>query len=334
VPRLVAAPDKFRGTATATDVTAAICAAARAHGWSCAPCPMSDGGEGFVAVMGGDRRTTTVHGPLGAPVEAVWALRDDGAAILESASAAGRALLPRPRGEDPVVASTYGVGELVGAAIDAGAATVIVGCGGTASTDGGRGLVEALEDLGVAVAAPLLAACDVDAFFLDAARGFGPQKGATARQVVRLESRLHDVARHYLEVYDIDVTTVRGAGAGGGLAGGLVALGAAVVSGAELVADAIGLTSQLAVADAVVTGEGRLDVGTLAGKVVTAVLGAAGSLPALVVTGHAEPAAVGALHAGAAGPVAVVELDGASQRAHGTTSAVEAVVSTWLERLG
>jgi glycerate 2-kinase len=338
VPRLVAAPDKFRGTATATDVTAAICAAARAHRWSCAPCPMSDGGEGFVAAMGGERRTTTVRGPLGAPVDAVWALRDDGAAILESASAAGRALLPHPRGEETVAASTYGVGELVGAALAAGATSVIVGCGGTAATDGGRGLVEALEDLGAALgaalAAPLVAASDVDALFLDAARSFGPQKGATPRQVVRLESRLRDVARHYLDHYGIDVTTVRGAGAAGGLAGGLVALGATVVSGAQLVADAVGLTSRLAEADAVVTGEGRLDAGTLEGKVVTAVLTAAGSLPTLVVTGRAEPAAVGALHARATGPVDVVELDGADQRAHGTTTAIETVVRRWLDARG
>jgi glycerate 2-kinase len=334
VPHLVAAPDKFRGTATAIDVTAAICSAARAHHWTCAPCPMSDGGEGFVVAMGGDRRTTTVRGPLGAPVEAVWAFRDDGAAILESASAAGRALLPRPRGEDPVMASTYGVGELVGAALAAGATSVVVGCGGTATTDGGRGLVDALEDLGVAVSAPLVAACDVDVRFLDAAQGFGPQKGATPSQVVRLESRLHDVAAHLLDHYGVDVTTVRGAGAAGGLAGGLVALGATVVSGAQLVADAVGLASRLAEADAVVTGEGRLDAGTLEGKVVTAVLDAAGELPTLVVTGRADPQAVNALSDGATRRPDVVELDAALQRAHGTTTAVEAVVGHWLAARG
>jgi glycerate 2-kinase len=294
---------------------------------------MSDGGEGFVEAMGGERRTTTVRGPLGAPVQAQWSLRDDGSAIVESAAAAGRALIPRPRGEDPISASTYGVGELVAAAIDAGATTVIVGCGGSATTDGGRGLVDALEALGIAGGPPLVAACDVEARFLDAARGFGPQKGASPRQVVRLESRLHDVARHYLDRFGVDVTVVPGAGAAGGLAGGLVALGATVVSGARLVADAVGLAARLADADAVVTGEGRLDAGTLEGKVVTAVLAVARGLPTLVVAGRAETAAVTALRArdaGAAG-VDVVELDNATQRAHGTASAIESAVGRWLD---
>jgi glycerate 2-kinase len=334
VPHLVAAPDKFRGTATAVEAAEAICAAARAHGWSGAPCPMSDGGEGFVVAMGGERRTTSVRGPLGEPVAAVWSVRDDGSAVLESAGAVGRTLLPRPRGEDPVEASTYGVGELVAAAIAAGATSVVVGCGGTATTDGGRGLVDALEELGVAVSVPLFAACDVDALFSEAARGFGPQKGATPRQVVRLESRLNDVARHYLDRYGVDVTVVRGAGAAGGLAGGLVALGASVVSGAQLVADTVGLAARLVDADAVVTGEGRLDAGTLGGKVVAAVLGAAGALPALVVTGRAERAAARALRASASGPVDVVELGAAEQRERGTAAAIEAAVGRWLEPSG
>lgn len=333
MPRLVAAPDKFRGTATALAAAEAICAAALAHGWSGVPCPMSDGGEGFVVAMGGERRATTVRGPLGASVAAVWALRDDGSAVLESASAAGRALLPHPRGEEPVEASTYGVGELLAAAVAEGATSVVVGCGGTSSTDGGRGLIDALDALGVTISVPLVAACDVDARFLDAASGYAPQKGATPAQVARLEARLHDVAGRYLDRFGVDVTVVDGAGAAGGLAGGLVALGATVVSGARLVADAVGLEARLDGADAVVTGEGRLDGGTLEGKVVTAVLVAAGALPALVVTGRAERSAVSALRARAVGPLEVVELDAAAQRAKGTAAAIEAATGRWLGSL-
>ncbi len=329
MPHLVAAPDKFRATATASAAADAICAAAVACGWSCTALPMSDGGEGFVEAIGTARRSTPVRGPLGEPVDAAWSLRDDGTAVIESAAAIGRALLPSPHGEDPVVASTFGVGELLVAALAAGATSIVVGCGGSSSTDGGRGCVEALVTSGASVTVPLVAACDVDSVFLDAATIFGPQKGATPEQVTRLTARLRADAEHYLERYGVDVTVVAGAGAAGGLAGGLVALGATVASGARLVAEAVGLAGALGAADAVVTGEGRVDVGTLTGKVVVQVLGTA-SLPSLVVTGHAEPAAAAALQSLARGPVDLVALDDAVQRQKGTAAAITAAVVGWL----
>jgi glycerate kinase len=330
VPHLVAAPDKFRATATARAAAAAMCGAAASSGWTADPCPMSDGGEGFVDVLGGAVRTTTVRGPLGHPVAARWALRDDGTAILESAAAVGRALLSAPKGEDPVTASTEGVGELLAAALAEGATSIVVGCGGTASTDGGRGCVEVLEGRGLRLEVPLVVACDVDAGFLDAARRFGPQKGATPEQVARLGARLDDLAARYHERYGVDVTAVRGAGAAGGLAGGLVALGGTVVSGARLVADELHLARRLAAADAVVTGEGRLDEGTLSGKVVAVVLDAAGATPALVVAGRVDRGAARALRAGAPVAFDVVELDDAVQRRDGTPAAIAGAVAGWL----
>jgi glycerate 2-kinase len=330
VPHLVAAPDKFRATATARAAADAIRTGAAACGWGCTSLPMSDGGEGFVEAIGTDPQSTSVRGPLSEPVVATWSLRRDGTAVIESAAAVGRALLLVPHDEEPVDASTYGVGELVVAALASGATSIVVGCGGSSTSDGGRGCVEAIEAAGATITVPLVAACDVDSAFLDAARIFGPQKGATPEQVERLTTRLRRDAEHYLDRYGVDVTVVAGAGAAGGLAGGLVALGATVDSGARLVAEVAGLADALAVADAVVTGEGQVDGGTLAGKVVTQVLGAT-TLPSLVVTGRAEPEAAAALRTRKG--VAVVELDDALQRAQGTPAAITAAVTAWLTEL-
>ena len=184
------------------------------------------------------------------------------------------------------------------------------------------------------VAVPLSVACDVDTDFLDAARQFGPQKGATPDQVARLEARLGALAARYAERYGVDVTAVPGAGAAGGLAGGLVALGGTVVSGARLVADTVGLGARLAAADAVVTGEGRLDDGTLSGKVVAVVLHDAGTAPTLVVAGQVEPGVAASLRARAPGTLEVAELDAATQRRGGTAAAIEAAVAAWLDARG
>jgi glycerate 2-kinase len=334
VPHLVAAPDKFRGTATAPEAAAAICAAAERAGWTSDACPMSDGGEGFVDALGGTLRTTTVPGPLGEPTEARWSLREDGTAVIESASAIGRALLEHPSGEDPIIASSEGVGELVVAALGAGASSIVVGCGGTASTDGGRGCVDRLAALGVDLRVPLVVACDVEIGFVDAARRFGPQKGATPSQVEQLTARLAELAERYLERFGVDVTCVGGAGAGGGLAGGLIALGATAVSGARLVTEDLGLAARARSADAVVTGEGRLDEGTLEGKAVIAVLEATRGTPALVVVGRAEPRASAALRDRTTGRLDVVELDSERQARDGTHRAITDAVSAWLETWG
>lgn len=299
MPHLVAAPDKFRGTATARDVARAVDRAASAAGWSCALLPMADGGEGTLDALGGSRRLTRVRGPLGSEVEAEWRLvRHDGrlTAVIEMARASGLELVGGAEGNDPVVASTVGTGQLIVAAVAAGARRVVVGCGGSATTDGGLGAVEALGALAASghrarlAGVEVVVACDVATRFVEAARVFAPQKGATPAQVALLERRLSQLAQRYADERGIDVGELSGSGAAGGLAGGLASLGATLVPGFELVAEATGLAHSLSGAQLVVTGEGHLDAQSLEGKVVGGVTGlaAAAGVPALVVVGDGD----------------------------------------------
>jgi glycerate 2-kinase len=303
VPHLVAAPDKFRGTASAGEVAAAVAGAARAAGWTADEVPMSDGGEGLLLALGGTPHTTRVEGPLGAPVDAEWRMLDptrDGepvTAVIEMSRSAGRALLPRPRHDDPVRADTAGVGQLLLAARDAGARRIVIGCGGSATTDGGLGAFEAVGSASAMRGIELVVACDVTTRFGDAANVFGPQKGATPAQVAELSRRLVEVAARYRHETGIDVTGVAGGGAAGGLAGGLVALGARIAPGFDFVAGLVGLGERLQRADLAVTGEGHLDPPSFHGKVPGGVLelarararGAGGHvLPVLCIAGGAN----------------------------------------------
>src|SRR5580704_14286509 len=149
MPHLVAAPDKFRGTAEAADVAAAMAHAAESVGWTADCAPMSDGGEGLLDAIGGEPRSTVVPGPLGAPTTAEWRMVEaaDGSgpqAVIEMSRASGRALLPHPKGDDPLRADTAGVGQLILAARDAGVRRIVIGCGGSATTDGGWGAFAAV----------------------------------------------------------------------------------------------------------------------------------------------------------------------------------------------
>ena len=287
MPRLLAAPDKFRGTATAAEIAGAIGAAGRDVGWDVELVPMADGGEGLLDVLGGAVRRTTVTGPLGAPVEAEWRLQGT-TAVLEMARASGLSLAGGGEGNDPMRASTAGTGELIAAAVGAGARRVIVGVGGSASTDGGLAALSALGSAARLKGVELVVACDVDTTFVDAAERFAPQKGATPAQVALLRRRLERLAEVYLQDHGVDVRNLPGSGAAGGLAGGLAALGADLVSGFELVADAVGLADRIAAADLVVTGEGFVDAESFAGKVVGGVVELAGeaAVPVLVVAGE------------------------------------------------
>jgi glycerate 2-kinase len=303
VPHLVAAPDKFRGTASATEVAAAVAGTARAAGWTADEAPMSDGGEGLLDALGGTRHTTIVTGPLGARVEAEWRMPQEApgderrTAVVEMSRAAGRALVPRPRQDDPVRATTTGVGQLLLAARDAGAGRIVIGCGGSATTDGGLGAFEAVGSPAALQGVELVVASDVTTRFTDAAAVFGPQKGATPAQVEVLTRRLDDVAARYRRETGVDVTNVPGAGAAGGLAGGLVALGARIEPGFDLVAALVGLAGRLERADLVVTGEGHLDPPSFHGKVPGGVLALARAraadapdrpLPVLCIAGGAD----------------------------------------------
>jgi glycerate kinase len=264
---ILVAPDGFKGTLSATRVAAAVASGVRAGGREAVELPAADGGEGtldaLVAARGGERRRAVVSDPLGRPVEAEYALIDGGAtAIVETASASGLELVP-PADRDPLAASTGGTGELIAVAVAAGAESVVLGVGGSATTDGGAGAVAALAEAGVRP--QLTVACDVRTPFEDAARVFGPQKGADPLTVRRLERRLRRLA----EGAPRDPRGVPMTGAAGGLSGGLWAhLGARLVPGASYVLDALGFDAAMRAARFVVTGEGRLDEQTLAGKLV------------------------------------------------------------------
>ncbi|MDK3255036.1 glycerate kinase [Blastococcus capsensis] len=291
---VLAAPDKFRGSASAPEVAAAIAAAAEGAGWTCVQLPLADGGEGTLDAFGGANRTTRVTGPLGTPVDAPWRMGDDGVAVVESARASGLDLAGGADGNDPVRATSRGTGELVAAALAEGARRVIVSLGGSATTDGGFDTVEVLEAHGPFDGRDgrpeVLVACDVRTTFSDAAIVFGPQKGASPQQVVELTGRLDRLASLYRQRYGIDLAEVPGSGAAGGLGGAFAALGARLVPGFGLIAEHTTLSDAVRSADAVVTGEGKLDAESFNGKVVGGVLELARvhGVPSLVVAGAVE----------------------------------------------
>ncbi|MHB8262336.1 MAG: glycerate kinase family protein [Acidimicrobiales bacterium] len=403
--RIIAAPDSFKETSSAIQVTHAICEAASRLGMECDPIPMSDGGEGFAETyvnalalehamawardpagqlhhggLPGDRLPTssrlpskkplakhreempamfsrhahpdctpgwngtaitteatreagmisrhavTVTGPTGEPVEASYYVVNPGdapsLAVMDCASASGLALAGGARHNDPVTATSRGTGELIAAAIDANIKRILIGLGGSACTDGGSGAVDAITQLcdtssssaGTPASSPAggpagnlagtvgkstagildgvdLAACyDVSTAFLDAATVFAPQKGATLEQVDLLSRRLEDLAHRYKTAYGVDVAGLPGSGAAGGLGGGLAALGARLVPGFDVIANAARLQTRLAGASLVITGEGRLDATSFKGKVVGRIIRAAQEqgVPVAVIAGSVD----------------------------------------------
>jgi len=289
---ILCCPDKFRGSLTASDAAEAFATGVERAGRTARRLPLADGGEGTLDVLCPDpaqRRSARVTGPLGDPVDAEWGMRGD-TAVVEMARASGLALVAGRN--DPLRATTRGTGELIRAAIEADAPRILVAVGGSATTDGGLGALEVLGfDLrGVDV----VVACDVTTTFVDAARVFGPQKEADADAVCELERRLAELAARYDSERGVDVRALPGSGAAGGLAGGLASLGARLVPGAALVAEIAGLRDALRAASLVLTGEGRFDATSLAGKVVGNVLreARAAGVPAAVVVGSAEPGRV------------------------------------------
>lgn len=269
--RVLAAVDKFRGTATAAEVARAVGHACWELGHDCDEAPVADGGEGTLDVLGGPNRSSIVTGPLGDPVDAPWRFHR-GTAVIEMARASGLALVGGVAGNDAVAASTTGTGELIDRALDLGAERIIVCLGGSATTDGGLGAVRAIHAPARLRAVELVVACDVRTRFTDAAIVFAPQKGAGPAQVRMLTNRLERLVQMYRETYGVDVSELPGAGAAGGLAGGLAALGAELVPGFDLVAEEVGLFERVAAADLVITGEGHIDAQSFEGKVVGGVL--------------------------------------------------------------
>ncbi|WP_419842275.1 glycerate kinase [Candidatus Poriferisodalis sp.] len=288
--RVVACPDKFRGTASAAQAAASIAAGVRRRAAADAEViclPAADGGEGTLDALGGPNRTSTVTGPLRDRVAAGWRLDGD-EAIVEMARASGLALAGGADGNDPLTATTAGTGELIAEAAARGARQIVVAVGGSASTDGGLGALDAMAPLSRLAGVSVVVACDVRTAFCDAARIFGPQKGASPAQVELLTRRLVRLVDLYRERYGVDVSELPAAGAAGGLAGGLAAgLRAELAAGFEVVATRIGLREAIEGADLVVTGEGRLDAGSFDGKVVGGVLALAAKagVPAAVIVG-------------------------------------------------
>ena len=266
MPTALIAPDSFKGTLTASEVTEALAAGAEDGGWDVDPCPLADGGEGTAAVLlsarGGTRIPETATDPLGRSIEASWALLADGqTAVVEVAEVSGIALLSREE-RDPLEASSFGTGELIAAAASR-AATVLVALGGSATVDGGRGAIEAVEAMGGIGSARLVCLCDVRTRWESASATFATQKGAGPAEVDELARRLEAYAGELPR----DPRGLPGAGAAGGLGGGLwAAFGAELCSGAAYVCDAIGIDGRIAAAELVIGGEGRLDGTTLEGK--------------------------------------------------------------------
>lgn len=301
--KIVIAPDSFKESLDALQVAEAI-----ARGWQavfpaaeCVLRPMADGGEGTVdavlAAVGGERRTCQVAGPLGAPVQAHWGWLDDGTAVIEMAAASGLHHVP-PGQRDILRACSAGTGELIRQALDAGARRIILGLGGSATNDGGTGMLralgvrflgsqgKALEPGGAALArlarldlsgldprlrqVEVQVAADVDNPLCGprgASAVFGPQKGASPQQVEQLDKALAHYARLMAEALGENHAEVPGAGAAGGLGFAARALlGARFRPGVELVAELSGLAEAVRDADLVITGEGRLDAQTLHGK--------------------------------------------------------------------
>jgi glycerate kinase len=311
--KIVVAPDSFKECLSALQVAEAIARGLRRAdpGAELLLVPMADGGEGTVDAVveatGGRRLRRTVTGPLGDPVEATFGVTGDGeTAVIEMAQASGLPLVA-PGRRNPLGTTTYGTGELIGEALAEGVRTVIIGIGGSATVDGGAGMAQALGvrltdrsgrelgwgggDLGRlahvdgggleegVLGVRFRVACDVTNPLLGergAARVYGPQKGATPEMVVRLERNLTRFARIVARDLGVEVAEVPGGGAAGGLGAGLKAfLGAELVPGAEVVAEAVGLAEKMAGADLVITGEGKLDGQSAFGKTPVGVAGLA-----------------------------------------------------------
>jgi glycerate kinase len=326
--RVVAAPQELKGSLTAREAAEAIAAGVRAADTRAEVdvIPLSDGGPGFVDALlratGGEQQQVSARDPLGRPITAAFGLLPDGTAVVEMAAAAGLLRL-RPEELDPRRASTEGVGDLIRAALDAGARRLLVGIGGSATNDGGSGMARALgvrfldadgHDLPPGGAA-LSRLARLDASGLDprlravetvaatdvrnplcgpegASAVFGPQKGADTAAVAELDAALRTYAAVIERDLGVVVADEQGAGASGGLGAGLRAfLGAALRPGFPLVAEAVHLEERIARAQLVITGEGRLDGQTGYGKTVAGVSALAGAhgVPAVALCGGLTP---------------------------------------------
>ena len=294
--KIVVAPDSFKGCLRAAEVARAVASGLRAccPGAEVVEVPLADGGEGTLAVLtsalGGTVCGTMVQDPLGRPVEARFGTCAD-TAIIEVAEACGLQRLA-PEERNPLRASSYGVGELLLAARRQGARHFLIGLGGTATSDGGAGMLQVPGLREALRGCTLELLCDVDNPFVGprgAARVFAPQKGASPADVDVLENRLEALAERFLAETGVDVRALPGAGAAGGLGGAFLAyFGASRVSGIDKVLELLRFDELVRDADFIVTGEGKSDRQTLGGKVPLGVLRHAQGKPVFLLSGRIE----------------------------------------------
>lgn len=291
--RVLIAPDSFAGSLSAREVAAAI-----ARGWSkgaphdqITTLPLSDGGPGFVDVFNGQTHAVTVSGPMGEEVLANFVIADQ-TAYIESAQACGRHLLAELTSHTIRTATTRGVGALIQAALSTGVRRIVIGLGGSATNDGGKGLIDAFGSVDAAISAlrdiELVVATDVDNPLLGpqgASAVYGPQKGATPSDVEFLEEQLSMWVR---DLGAQQIAQRAGAGAAGGLGFALMVIGGTRKSGIEVVAQATNLADAIAHSDLVITGEGSFDWQSLRGKVVSGVahLASRVGIPVIVLAGQ------------------------------------------------
>ncbi len=371
--RVLVAPQEFKGSLASVEAADCIAEGVRRAlpDAEIDPAPLADGGPGTVdaLVRAADGRFSTarVEGPLGAPVDARWGRIGDGrAAVIEMAAAAGLSLL-REGELDPRRASTFGVGQLIWHALEAGVERILIGVGGSATNDGGAGMAAALgarllDDAGAPLApggAPLARLSRIDAAGLDpriaaariqvlcdvrnpllgpdgASAVYGPQKGADPACIAELDAALANYAGVVERDLGVRIAGLAGGGAAGGLAAGLAAVcGAELVGGFDAVAAAIDLAERIAQADLVITGEGRLDFQSAWGKATAGVAALAGQsgTPCLAVVGSrsGEPAADFAAVAEAA-PAGMPIAEAMSRSAELVPAAAERAIADWLNR--
>lgn len=296
--KIVVAIDSMKGCLSSLEASEAFAAgfAAASPEADITVIPVADGGEGTAAAIAYarqnlERRICIVTGPMGKPVEACWWMDyRSRTAFMDMASASGLTLVPENE-RNPLITTSAGTGELILDAIKAGASEIVVGMGGSATVDGGKGACEALADADTCRVTIRLA-CDVTAPFTGengAAHVFGPQKGASPEDVEILERRLENIRREIIEKYGLDLNEVPGSGAAGGCAGALMTFaGAKIENGAALVLDAAGFDKIISDADLIITGEGSADSQTLMGKLPYEILrrGAQRRIPVWLVAGQ------------------------------------------------
>jgi glycerate 2-kinase len=327
---VLAAMDKFRGTASARDLSEAVARVAANHEYVSDVQPMSDGGEGFRDAFEGNVVTVEVPGALGDLVHSRITLRHTTTgvqAVLEVADVVGRHLLTSPTREQAFSADSAGVGHLILMSAALGAASVLIGCGGSSTSDGGLGCYLVLEEAG-GLPVPVTAATDVTARFSGLSR-YAQQKGVHPDDLGALGQRLDEIRSRYVRDHGVDVELLQRAGASGGIPGALAAQGAQLVSGFDAVVEAVALKERVRRSSLVVTGEGRFDGGSLEGKVTVGMAELVGGVgPLLVLCGsiEADAAQVFAARFPNAKLVSLVNRYGESDAFDHTVACVEAAV--------